>query len=168
MENNPFNHCSICGSELNIRSIEGRPRLFCPSCGWIRYENPLPCAAAFVKNTAGDILLVKRGVEPGYGSWALPSGFIEIDETPETACLRELEEETGLKGKITRLIGVYSQESSVYKRVIIIGYEVKTSGDIQAGSDSLAAEYFSSHELPEVVFSSHCQMIVDGLKALEK
>jgi 8-oxo-dGTP diphosphatase len=168
MKNKPFNHCPICGSELNIRSIEGRPRLFCPSCGWIRYENPLPCAAAFVRNSAGDILLIKRGVEPGYGRWALPSGFIEIEETPEMACLRELEEETGLKGRITGFIGVYSQESSVYKRVIIIGYEVKASGDIKAGSDSLAAEYFAPHELPEVAFSTHRQMIGDGVKAAKR
>lgn len=136
----------------------------CPSCGWIRYENPLPCAAALVKSAAGDILLVKRGVEPGYGLWALPSGFIEIDESPETACLRELEEETGLEGKITRLLGVYSQESSVYKRVIIIGFEVEAPGKIRAGSDSLAAEFFSPRRLPEVAFSTHRKMIADGVR----
>jgi len=136
----------------------------CLECGWVHYDNPLPSAAAFVRNSKGEILLVKRGVEPGYGLWALPSGFIEIDETPEMGCLRELEEETGLKGKIVRLMGVYSQESDMYKNVIIIGYEVDVFGKLQPGSDSLEAKYFYPRDLPEVAFSSHRQMLADGLR----
>lgn len=168
MFNEHFALCPICGNGLESRFIEGKRRLACPSCGWIRYENPLPCAAALVRNPAGDILLVKRGVEPGYGSWALPSGFIEIEETPEMACLRELEEETGLEGDILRLIGVYSQESSVYKNVVIIGYEVAAHGEIRAGSDSLAAEFFSPQNLPEIAFSTHRQMVADGVNTEKK
>ncbi len=133
-------------------------------CGWIHYENPLPCAAAFVQNTEGGILLVKRGVEPGYGLWGLPSGFIEIDETPEMGCLRELEEETGLKGTIVRLVGVYCQDSFMYKNVIIIGYEVDVFGKLLPGSDSLEARYFLPKELPEIAFPSHSQLLVDGVR----
>lgn len=164
MSNLTFSICPICGTALTARQIEERPRLACPACGWIRYENPLPCAAALVRNPAGEVLLVKRGVEPGYGNWALPSGFIEIEESPKMACLRELKEETGLDGRILRLIGVYSQESAVYKSVIIIGYEVDVFGEIQAGSDSLAAEFFPPQNLPEIVFITHRQMVADGLK----
>jgi len=87
---------------LKIREEEGRKRLVCPACGWVNYENPIPSSAALVRNEKGEILLVKRGVEPGRGKWALPSGFIEIEETPEEACLRELKEETGLEGKILK------------------------------------------------------------------
>ncbi len=124
----------------------------------------MPSAAALVRNEKNEILLVQRGVEPGLGKWALPSGFIEIDETPEKACLRELEEETGLKGKIMKLIGVYSQRSLLYKNVLIIGYEVKAKGKLSPGSDSLEAAFFPSGKLPEIVFSSHREMISDGLK----
>lgn len=110
--------------------IEEEKRLACPACQWVCYENPLPSSAALVRNDKGEVLLVKRGHEPGRGKWALPSGFIEIDETPEKACLRELREETGLKGEIVRLAGVYSQESLLYRNVLIIGYEVEARGNL--------------------------------------
>ena len=158
-----FKICPVCGESLNLKLLEDRKRMVCLECGWVHYDNPLPSAAAFVRNSKGEILLVKRGVEPGYGLWAFPSGFIEIDETPEMGCLRELEEETGLKGKIVRLMGVYSQESDMYKNVIIIGYEVDVSGKLQPGSDSLEAKYFYPQDLPEVAFPSHRHMLADGL-----
>ncbi|MFQ6109815.1 MAG: NUDIX domain-containing protein [Candidatus Aminicenantales bacterium] len=159
-----FKFCPCCGTRLDARKEEGRRRLFCSSCGWVRYENPLPSAAALVRNIQGEILLVKRGVEPGRGQWALPSGFVEIDETPEGACLRELKEETGLEGKIIRLIGVYSQDSSLYRRVLIIGYEVEAYGMLLPGSDSKDAKFFSPDELPRIAFSSHREIIRDGIK----
>lgn len=163
-----FKYCPLCGSELEGKKEEGRRRLFCPKCRWVNYENPLPSAAAFVKNRRNEILLVKRGVEPGVGKWALPSGFIEIEETPEKACLRELEEETGLRGEIVRLIGVYSQKSLLYKNVLIIGYEIKAEGILSPGSDSLRADFFSPVKLPTIAFSSHREMIRDGLKDKKK
>lgn len=158
-----FKYCPQCSSELKLKEEEGRKRLFCPSCHRVYYKNPLPSAAAFVRNKKNEILLVKRGVEPGRGKWALPSGFIEIDETPELACLRELKEETGLDGEIIRLIGVFSQRSLVYKNVLIIGYEVATRGNLSPGSDTQKAEFFPLNRLPEIAFSSHRKIIKDGI-----
>ena len=168
MSTGPYKFCPHCKKTLIFQKIENIKRRVCSTCGWVNYENPLPSAAAFVRNSNGDILLVKRGVEPGRGKWALPSGFMEIDETPEKACLRELKEETGLGGKIKRLIGCYSQKSLRYKNVLIIGYQVEGRGDLQAGSDSLSAEYFPSIKLPVIAFPSHCQIIKDGMKITKK
>ncbi|UCC38199.1 MAG: NUDIX hydrolase [Candidatus Aminicenantes bacterium] len=156
-----FKYCPNCGAGLKAGTIEKKKRLVCPGCCWVNYENPLPSAAAFVRNRNGEILLVKRGVEPARGKWALPSGFIEIDETPEKACLRELKEETGLEGEIVRLLGVYSQESMLYKNVLIIGYEVDARGKLSPGSDSQKVEFFSVRNLPAIPFSSHRKMIKD-------
>ncbi len=158
-----FNYCPRCGTRLKIREEEGRKRLACPACGWVNYENPLPSSAALVRNEKGEVLLVKRGVEPGRGKWALPSGFMEIEETPEEACLRELKEETGLEGKILRLIGVYSQKSQLYKNVLIIGYEVIAHGQLRPGSDSLKAQFFPVDKLPQIAFSSHREIIRKGI-----
>ena len=157
-----YRFCPLCRSALSLRSMEGRRRRLCPACGWIHYLNPLPCAAALVSNREGEILLVKRGVEPGKGLWGLPSGFIELEESPAQACLRELEEEAALTGSIRELIGVYSQESAVYKYVVIIGYRVSAAGAPRAGSDSLEAAYFSLDRLPEIAFHSHRAIIRDG------
>lgn len=159
-----FKYCVSCGAELSLMKMEDRQRSVCPKCGWIHYENPLPCAAAFVGNKKGEILLVKRGIEPAKGMWALPSGFIEIDETPQAACLRELKEETGLDGRILRLLGVYAQESAMYKHVLIIGYEVEAAGVLCPGSDSISVRYFLPTGLPEIAFPSHREMIEDGVR----
>jgi 8-oxo-dGTP diphosphatase len=161
-------HCIFCGGLLSREPVDERTRMICRSCGWIDYENPLPCAAAFVINEGGDILLVKRGVEPAKGKWSLPSGFIEIDESPEQACLREMKEETGLDGRILGLIGVYSQDSSRYKNVVIIGYRVEAGGFPRPGSDSEDARYFPSSALPEIAFSSHRKIIERGLETAVK
>jgi 8-oxo-dGTP diphosphatase len=160
-----FRYCPVCRAELEQRTLEGRRRDLCPQCDWTCYENPLPSAAALVKNRSGEILLVRRGIEPGKGQWALPSGFIEIDETPEQACLRELEEETGLRGEIKRLIGVYSQPSLMYKNVLIIGYEVTARGEPCPGSDSVEAGFYTPDRLPEIAFPSHSRIIRDGTEA---
>ena len=160
--------CPRCGLMLGQKALEGTTRLFCSACGWVNYENPLPSSAAFVRNEAGEILLVKRGVEPSKGEWALPSGFIEVDETPDRACLRELSEETGLDGRIEKLLGVYSQRSMMYKNVIIVAYHVEAEGSLQPGSDSESAEYFAPDELPPIAFPSHREIIEDGIKITQK
>ena len=161
-------YCPHCGLALSHRPIEGKQRLCCAECGWINYENPLPSSAAFVRKTSGEILLVKRGVEPSKGEWALPSGFIEVDETPDEACLRELAEETGLEGRIESLIGVYSQRSVMYKNVIIVAYLVTADGPLKPGSDSESAEYFPPGKLPPIAFPSHREIIKDGMEITEK
>ncbi|MBN1223103.1 MAG: NUDIX hydrolase [Candidatus Aminicenantes bacterium] len=165
MKRRSAEYCQQCGSKLGSTPIEGIYRRSCGVCGWVSYENPLPSSAAFVKNSSDEILLVKRGVDPGKGQWALPSGFIEIDETPAKACLRELKEETGLDGVIEKLLGVYSQESLMYKNVIIIAYFVQAQGRLIPGSDSVSAAYFSLKRLPVIAFSSHREIITDGVNS---
>ncbi len=157
-------YCPHCGVKLEHKPIEGKKRLFCSECSWVNYENPLPSSAAFVRNDSREILLVKRGVQPGKGEWALPSGFIEVDETPAGACVRELKEETGLDGRIQGLLGVYSQKSIMYKNVIIIAFLVKAEGPLKPGSDSVSAQYFSPNKLPPIAFPSHREIIKDGIR----
>jgi 8-oxo-dGTP diphosphatase len=158
-------YCPRCSIKLKRKLIEDKKRLFCSECGWVNYENPLPSSAAFVRNDSGEILLVKRGVDPGRGEWALPSGFIEVNETPARACVRELKEETGLDGRIQKLLGVYSQKSSMYKNVIIIAYLVQADGVLRPGSDSVNAEYFAPNKLPAIAFPSHVEILKDGIKS---
>jgi 8-oxo-dGTP diphosphatase len=164
MEKRTYRFCPRCGASLKSEQIEDRLRFMCTQCSWIHYENPLPCVAALVRNENGEVLLIKRGVEPAIGEWALPSGFIEIDETPEMACVRELEEETGLLGRITGLLGVFSQESLTYNRVLIIGYAVEGEGDLRPGSDSMDVRFFPKDGLPPIAFSSHRDIVETALK----
>ncbi|MFC2062307.1 NUDIX hydrolase, partial [Elusimicrobiota bacterium] len=129
-----FKNCPICKKKLSWKRIEDRKRLKCTGCGWINYLNPLPAVACLAVDKTGAVLMIKRAVGPQIGRWALPSGFIELEETPQEAALRELKEETGLEGKVENLIGVYRQVSNYYGAVLTIGYRIKiTGGKLEPG-----------------------------------
>ena len=102
--------CHQCGGRLQERLVGGedRPRLVCDRCGFIHYVNPKVVVGALPER-AGRVLLMRRGIEPRYGAWTFPGGFIEVDETAEEAALRETEEEVGLSLKLGRLLGLYSR-----------------------------------------------------------
>jgi ADP-ribose pyrophosphatase YjhB (NUDIX family) len=102
-------------------------------------------------------------MEPARGEWCLPGGFVELDETPEQGVLRELHEETGLKGKVDHLIGVVPEESPLYGPLIIIGYQVSAyGGRLKAGDDAAEASYFPLRSHPPLAFDSH-QAIIDAI-----
>lgn len=137
---------------------------FCPGCGQKYFTNPLPSAVVFVRNAHGDLLLIKRGIEPGRGHWALPSGFVEENEKPEQTAIRELREETGIRGRIQRLIGVYTESTRLYGNVILVAYEVMpVAGRLRPGSDTTAARYVPPDHLPVIPFAGHQAIIRDGL-----
>ena len=159
-----YKFCPICKSNLVRRKLEGNFRFVCQNCDWTHYSNPLPSVAAFVRNDNNEILLIKRGVVPGKGKWALPSGFIEQHELPEQAVIRELKEETNIKGKINKLIGVYTEPTKLYGNVLLIAYEINpTSGKPKHGSDTQKAKFFPADKLPVIPFTSHQQIIKDGV-----
>ena len=161
---NIFEFCPMCRCELCKVQVDGKKRLVCQKCGWIRYENPLPVAVCVAKDRKNRILIARRNLKPGINKWALPGGFIESGENSEDACLRELQEETGLKGKIERLIGVYSQKSTYYGSLLVIGYEVNVSSNILSLNNELReGKFFTKEKLPSIPFLSHREMIKDFL-----
>ena len=156
--------CPYCGEKVIEKSFAGRNHCYCQKCDIIHYENPLPAVAALVLNHKDQLLLVKRSVEPAKGKWCLPGGFIEIDESIEEAALRELEEETGIKGEIDGLIDFFSQKGWHYKAILIFGYKVKIlGGEVRAGDDAQDAGFFSLDTLPPIAFLSHQRLIEKGL-----
>lgn len=158
--NRAFKFCPLCRYYLRKTQVDGRKRLVCQKCGWIYYKNPLPVTVCAAKDKDGRILIVKRNLRPGINKWALPGGFVESNEPPEIACLRELEEETGLKGKIKRLIGVYIQKTREYGSLLVAGYEVKISNNSLSLNNELKdAKFFSKKDLPVIPFSSHRKII---------
>ena len=153
-------YCHYCGGRLSQKFMEGKNRLFCESCNKPIYENPVPASCIVVPNNKGNVLLVKRSVEPKKGYWCLPGGFMELGENPDQSALRELEEETGLSGRIDMLLGITSNVSPVYFTVLMMGYLVKDyTGTLKAGDDAADAAWFHPEELPEIAFESHLKFI---------
>jgi len=160
--------CPYCGYKLVRKMLEGRERLYCSRCEKIYYENPTPVVAVIARDDEGKILLIKRKIGPRKGEWALPSGFMEIEETPTQAALRELAEETGLKGKYKKLIGVYSNTSEIHGYLVTIIYEVEiVGGKLCAGDDAEEAEFFVVNQLPPLAFQSHREALEAALKIKE-
>ncbi|MCB5265462.1 MAG: NUDIX hydrolase [Candidatus Cloacimonetes bacterium] len=154
-------YCQNCGEKLKLaQDREGKTRALCPACGFILYKNPIPAVAIFVQNEAGEILLIKRGCEPRIGMWALPSGYIEINMSPEENAIAEMQEETGLIGEVEHCIDWFYGYSPIYLRVLSIGFRMKVvGGKLQAGDDAEEARFFALDELPPLAFDAHRHFI---------
>ncbi|MBA3052711.1 NUDIX hydrolase [bacterium] len=160
-----FKFCPICRAELAAKDIDGAARLTCPSCRWINYQNPVPVAVAAVVNTRREVLVSRRAFEPAAGQWSLPGGFVESGEHPEEACLRELMEETGIKGEIIRLVGVYSFSSRIHGSLLVMGYEVKPlSEELKLNKEVSEAKFVPYHDIPHITFASHVKLLQDVFK----
>ena len=161
--------CPWCGNPLVKKEAEGRLRSVCSSCGEIYYENPLPAATALVLDNDNRLLLGRRAVEPAKGAWCLPGGFIEMGESMEEAALRELREETGLRGSINSFVGCFYQDSLFYGGVIIFGYRIDVNGgSLQAGDDMQEISYIPLDRLPEIAFDSHRKLVALLLRQVKK
>jgi thiamine-phosphate diphosphorylase len=158
-------YCPSCKTKLIEKFVEERKRLYCTKCESPLYENPIPATAAVVLNPDHQILLVKRKVEPKKGEWCLPGGFIELFESPEYACIRELKEETGLQAKADKLAGIYLSNNPIYKSVLVIGYSTKNiEGKLVAGDDSEETCYFDLNDRPPLAFKSHTSILEEILR----
>ena len=155
-----FKYCPFCGDVLTAGDIEGRSRLFCRKCAWVNYINPLPVISCLVSDPDGRILLIKRGIEPSKGAWALPGGFFEQEESPEDAGKRELKEETGIDGTPIRQVGITTHLSPVYGYLLMIGIEYKPEHyNVVAGDDAEEAGFYQLDSLPDIPFESHRRLI---------
>lgn len=126
-----LNFCSNCGSALTFGNVAGedRERLACPTCGHIAYVNPRLVVTTFTITEAGEIVLIRRGIEPGKGLWAQPGGFLEVDETVNQGAIRETWEETGLLVEPGEVVGLYTRlEASV----VTIVFEARIVGGTAA------------------------------------
>ncbi len=161
--------CPRCGHLLEEKEIHGRERKYCPACGFVFFRDPKVGASVLVEHD-NKILLVKRGIQPNKGKWCLPGGFVEFDESPENAAIRECKEETNLDVKIEKLLGIYPYINDLRGPGILIAYKVKIIGDVKElkpGDDAEVARFFSPYELPpmeEIAFRTNREIILNWAK----
>jgi 8-oxo-dGTP diphosphatase len=147
--------CPNCGSPMADRFVFGRTRRTCTVCGFVFFREPKLAAGALVEQD-GQVLLVRRAVDPKLGSWCLPAGYVEYDEGPVAAVLREVREETGLVARVTGLLAAYHVRSDPRGLGVIIIYRaVLVGGALRPGDDASEAKFFSPNDLPnDLAFSS--------------
>jgi ADP-ribose pyrophosphatase YjhB (NUDIX family) len=142
-------YCPRCAAPLIVRLLptEDRPRLVCDR-GHILYVNP-KLVVGVIPERGGRILLLRRAIEPRYGFWTFPGGFMEIDESVEECAAREALEETGILVKISGLVGVYSRPGPHGPAIVSIVYRGRVgAGRVKAGREALETRWFKPDEVP--------------------
>lgn len=155
-------YCPRCGTLLAVRPAFGRERQVCPACGFVHFYDP-KVATCTIPELDGRIVLVRRAIEPGYGKWTFPGGYMDQGETVEEAALRETQEETGLDVALTGLLGVYSFRDSP---VVVIVYRARVlGGALRVMPECLDARAFRPDEIPweELAFPSTRRALEDLL-----
>jgi len=170
--------CSECAHPVTVAIPEGdnRPRFVCTHCGTIHYQNPKMVVGSIpVWERDGElkVLLCKRAIEPRYGYWTLPAGFMENGETTAAAAGRETEEEAGAN---IELGGLFSLLNVVHVHQVHLFYLARLVDlDFAPGIESLDVQLFGESEIPwsdlafptirttlELFFADRRRMRTDG------
>jgi ADP-ribose pyrophosphatase YjhB (NUDIX family) len=144
----PIKHCRDCGTGVAYRIPDDgdtRQRAVCLSCGTIHYENPLNVVGT-VPYWGQKVLLCKRNIEPRWGKWTLPAGFMELGESTAQGAARETVEEAGAQFEMEGLLSVLSVprvgQVHLFFRARLL------SERFEPGPETLEAKLFEEHEVP--------------------
>ena len=164
MPDSPYRFCPKCGGALETRLLRaGDPqRLVCTAsaCGFVVYMDPKVAVGTIIKDAGQRLLLIRRAIEPGYGLWVFPGGYVDRGEEVTTAAIREAREEAGLDVRLEGLVNIYSYTG---RPIVIIVYAATIlGGELCIDDEGLEARWFAPEDIPwdELAFrSTH-----DGLR----
>ncbi len=142
-----FKHCKVCGSpaEYQVPADDNRPRAVCTVCGNVHYENPLNVVGT-VPAWGDQVLLCRRNIEPRYGLWTLPAGFMELGETLEAGALRETDEEAGAR---IEMQGLYTILNVVRAGQVHFFYRARLlDTQFNPGPETIEAQLFDEASVP--------------------
>ena len=163
----PYSFCPLCGADLELRTLKTTEpsRLVCVRCGFIFYLDPKVAVGTIITDDRAQIVLVKRAIEPGYGKWVFPGGYVDRGEDVKVAAVREAREEVGLDVRLGRLINVYSYPGRA--PVIIVYAATILGGCLGCDDEGLEARFFAAEEIPwqELAFRSTHEALREFLEA---
>ncbi len=149
-QGDPMRYCPHCAHPLEEMLTFDRMRHVCPACGFVHFRAPKVGVSLLVEDE-GQVLLIRRAVEPGRGQWSLPAGFIEWDESPEIAAVRECAEETGLiLSDLELLTADYYADDYRGPGISLVYTGRVVGGRLNPGDDAAEARFFSRDEVPAV------------------
>lgn len=150
-----LNFCPRCGAALEDREAFGRRRRYCAACDRVVFREHKVAAGLLLTDEAQRVLLVRRAMIPMQGCWSLPAGFVDYDETPIEAAVRECHEETGLEVEVCGLLDVVAGREHARGADIVIVYRGRVrGGELVAGDDATDVGFFSLDALPPLAFAA--------------
>jgi len=143
-----FRYCPNCSGPLATRSLKsGDPdRLVCDRCAFVFYLDPKVAVGTIIADADNRIVLVKRAIEPGYGKWVFPGGYVDRGEQLAEAALREAREECGLEVRLEALVDLYSYAGRT--PIIIVYAATSLQGSLCVDDECLDVRWFKEAEIP--------------------
>jgi ADP-ribose pyrophosphatase YjhB (NUDIX family) len=160
--------CPRCAGPLERRRVKASEpeRPVCARCGFIHYLDPKVAVGTIIRTPSDRLVLVRRAIEPGYGKWVFPGGYVDRGEELTAAALREAREECGLDVRLDGLVNIYSYAGRV---PVIVVYAATALGGMLAHDDEgLEIAEFADDALPwdELAFRSTREGLRDYLSGL--
>jgi 8-oxo-dGTP diphosphatase len=158
-------YCSSCGSKTEPRLVAKQDLRACSKCDRIFFRNPKVVVIALIED-GGRVLLGRRDIEPGRGLWGLPGGYVDWDEHPEAALVRECSEEMQVEVEPLELLGV--QHIVVDDEgIVFLPYRSRLKGGEPAAGDEVQeVGWFTPNFLPPIAFPSHRQVLQRWMRDL--
>jgi ADP-ribose pyrophosphatase YjhB (NUDIX family) len=143
-----YRFCPTCGGTLERRIVKkGEPhRLVCARCGFVFYLDPKVAVGTIIRTDTSGLVLVRRAIDPGYGLWVFPGGYVDRGEEITAAAMREAKEEAGLDVRLDGMVNVYSYPG---RPLIIVVYAASiVGGELCTDDECLEARVFAKDEIP--------------------
>ena len=161
-----YRYCPHCGGTLEARLLKaGEPeRLVCTVCGFVFYMDPKVAVGTIITDESNRVVLVRPAIDPGYGKWVYPGGYVDRGEEVTTAAVREAREECGLDVRLERLVNVYSYSGR--SPVVVVYSATVIGGCLGCDDESLEVRFFDAAEIPweELAFRSTREALTEFFK----
>lgn len=166
-ESHAYRFCPRCGGTLERRVLKPTEpeRPVCTQCGFVFYIDPKIAVGTIIESPEG-LVLVRRAIDPGYGKWVFPGGYVDRGEALTAAAIREAREECGLDVRLEGLVNIYSYPGRA--PVIVVYAATALSGTLCVDEESIETAVFSAADLPwtELAFRSTEEGLRDYLSGV--
>jgi 8-oxo-dGTP diphosphatase len=163
-----YRFCPRCGGGLERRLLKTTEpeRLVCSRCGFVFYIDPKIAVGTIIRTADARLVLVKRAIDPGYGKWVFPGGYVDRGEMLVAAAVREAREECGLEVRLDGLVNIYSYAGRA--PIIVVYAATAVGGTLCVDEESLETAEFEASTIPwdELAFRSTHEGLRDYLAGL--
>jgi len=167
-ESHAYRFCPRCGGALERRRLKpAEPeRPVCTVCGFVFYLDPKIAVGTIIRTGDERLVLVRRAIEPGYGKWVFPGGYVDRGEPLVAAAIREAREECGLDVRLDGLVNIYSYAGRT--PVIVVYAATAVGGSLAVDEECLEAAGFDATAIPwdDLAFRSTREGLRDYLDGL--